>query len=335
MAPRALVLGCGGPVLEPDERAFFSEARPWGFILFARNCGSPDQLRRLTSDLRGAVGRRAPTLIDQEGGRVARMGPPTWPGFPPALDQQEAVAPENRARAMWLRGRLVAADLNASGIDVNCAPLADLAEPETHPILLNRLYGGDPSEVASAARSLDAGQRAGGVLPVLKHLPGYGRASLDGHLELSRVSEPLETLEARDFAAFRELADLPMGMTAHIVVDALDPERPATVSPAAISYIRGRIGFRGLLMTDDINMDALSGGLPDRAAASWGAGCDIVLHCGGDMREMSALAEAAPELSGPAALRADAALAARSAPESADIAELRAEYDALLGGGRG
>ena len=325
----AFAFGCVGPRLLPVERAFFREADPWGFILFGRNCLSPGQLRRLTGELREAVGRDAPIMIDQEGGRVQRMGPPSWDAYLPALDQMRA-AGTDWAEAMTLRSRLIADELRAGGVDVNCTPLADLVEPQTHPVLLNRLYGDEPDQVVAAARAVVRGQLMQGVLPVLKHVPGYGRAAPDPHLGLARLSETLEELEARDFVPFRALSDLRMAMTAHIVVEALDPDRPATHSPDAIRFIRESVGVDGLLMTDDISMGALSGSVAERGAASLAAGCDLVLHCNGTLREMEAVA-ALGRLTPEAARRADHALAERRAPEPFDRAEARARLAALTG----
>lgn len=332
MGGAACILGCASETLGPDERRFFAEADPWGFILFARNIAAPDQLRRLTGDLRMAVGREAPIFIDQEGGRVARLRPPHWRDWPPALDQMAAMAPARRARAMWLRYRIIAAELAAVGIDGNCAPLADIATPGTHPVLRNRCYGTEADSVITLARSVAQGLLEGGTLPVLKHIPGHGRATVDSHLDLPRVSASRAALDASDFAAFRALADLPLGMTAHIVYDCLDPERPATQSAAVIGVIRDEIGFDGLLMTDDISMSALSGGIGERSAAARAAGCDVILHCNGERAEMEAAVAAAGSLAGLAASRAERALAARRAPAGTELAALAAEYDALTAG---
>ncbi|WP_334064285.1 glycoside hydrolase family 3 N-terminal domain-containing protein [Limimaricola cinnabarinus] len=327
----AAILGPEGARLGPDEAAFFRDAEPWGFILFARNVEDPSQLRRLTGDLRAAVGRDAPILVDQEGGRVQRLRPPHWHDYLPALDQMRRA--RDPARAQWLRHRLIAAELFEVGIDVNCAPLADLVEPQTHRILRNRLYGDTVEGVVEAARAAAQGLLAGGVLPVLKHIPGYGRASVDSHKALPRVSVPLADLRARDFAPFAALSEMRMGMTAHIVLDAVDPDRPATTSPAAMRMIREEIGFDGLIMTDDLSMEALSGAIDIRAARSIAAGCDLVLHCNGERDEMEAVVAACGTLDGAAARRADAALAERRMPELADTEALRAELAALLGEG--
>lgn len=327
MAARAVIFGCGGTALSAAERAFFAEAEPWGFILFARNVESPAQLRRLTTELRASVGRDVPVLVDQEGGRVQRLRPPHWRDWLPVLDEATVLPSERRARGLRLRARLIAAELRDAGIDVNCAPVLDLAGPQTHAVILNRCLGGDPAEVAALGRAIAEGLLAGGVLPVVKHMPGQGRASLDSHLALPEVTADREALEA-DFAPFRALADLPLAMTAHVVYRALDPARPATQSPAVVRLMREAIGFDGLLLTDDLSMKALAGGFGERAAASLAAGCDVVLHCNGDRGEMAAVAAVVPELTGRPAERAAAALALRRAPED-DVAALAAEYAAL------
>ena len=324
--------GCAGPVLLPDERALIRAAQPWGFILFARNVETPEQLRRLTGDLRAAAGRDAPVLIDQEGGRVARMAAPHWRTWPPPLDAVVA-APDTAtaARMMHLRYRLIAAELAEAGIDVNCAPLADIAHAETHPILRNRCYGTDAATVATIARAVAEGLLAGGVLPVLKHIPGHGRGRLDSHVALPRIDADRATLAAEDFAPFRALADLPLGMTAHVVYDAIDPDRPATQSPDAIAAIRGEIGFAGLLMTDDISMQALSGDVSARGRAALAAGCDIVLHCNGEMAEMERLAADLPPMTQAARARWHTAAALRHR-DPTDTPALAAELDALQPG---
>lgn len=324
----AAILGVSGPTLDPWERAFLRDADPWGFIIFARNVADRDQLRGLTAALREAVGRDAPVLVDQEGGRVQRLRAPLWREFLPALDQMRAAS--DPLRAQWLRYRLIAAELHEVGIDVDCAPLADLVEEGTHPVLLNRLYGADVPTVVAAARACAEGLMAGGVLPVLKHLPGYGRAVVDSHLALPRVDAGLDELRARDFAPFRALADLPLGMTAHIVLSAVDPGRPATTSGAAIRLVREELGFDGLLMTDDVGMEALSGPIAARAAASIAAGVDVVLQCNGRREDMAAVAAAVPALSPAAEARAARALAFRRAPEPADLAARAAELAGLL-----
>jgi beta-N-acetylhexosaminidase len=328
----ATILGLEGPILEAEEALFFQIAQPWGFILFARNIESPDQLRRLTADLRGAVGRDAPILIDQEGGRVQRMRAPHWREWLPPLDQMDRLEGEAALRAMELRYRIIAAELRAVGIDVNCAPLADVARDVTHPVLLNRLYGRDPATVAAVARAVADGLLAGGVVPVLKHLPGYGLGAVDSHEDLPRVAAPREELEAVDFAAFRRLADLPLGMTAHIVYDAVDPDAPATLSPKAIRLIREDLGFAGLLMTDDLSMNALPGTIGARARGAIDAGCDLILHCNGKRGEMEDVLAEAGTLDADALARGEAALALRAGAEPLDIAAAEAEFQSLLQG---
>lgn len=321
MGARAVIFGCAGTGLEDGERRFFAEAEPWGFILFARNIADPGQLRRLTAQLRDSVGRDAPVLVDQEGGRVARMRAPAWREWAPALDACRAQPdPDLRALAMRLRYRLIAAELAAVGIDVNCAPVLDTAGAETHPVILNRCYGEEPEEIAAVGRAVAEGLLAGGVLPVMKHMPGQGRAALDSHLALPRVAAPRAALAA-DFAPFRALRDLPAAMTAHVIYDAIDPGRPATQSPAVVRLIREEIGFDGLLLTDDLSMKALEGGFAERTAGALGAGCDVALHCNGDPVEMAEVAAAAPAMAGEAATRAARALALRhvAAPDTAAL----------------
>ncbi|MFN3275308.1 MAG: beta-N-acetylhexosaminidase [Paracoccus sp. (in: a-proteobacteria)] len=315
--------GIAGTALTPDEAAFFREADPWGFILFGRNVDSPDQLRRLTGDLRAAVGREAVITVDQEGGRVQRLRAPHWTDWPAPLDQAQA-----GSRAMWLRYHLIGQELRAVGIDSNCAPTLDVAQAQTHPFLRNRCLGSDPVRIAELGRAAADGMLAAGVLPVVKHMPGHGRAQADSHHDLPQVDAPLADLEALDFAPFRALADLPMGMTAHIRFSALD-DAPATQSARMIGLIRQAIGFDGLLMTDDITMNALPGSHADRATASIAAGCDLVLHCNGSIDQMAPVVAAAGAMTPAAARRATAALALRHAPDAADLAALRAEWQRL------
>jgi beta-N-acetylhexosaminidase len=327
-ATAACIFGCEGPALGDAERAFFAETAPWGFILFARNVQTPDQLRRLTGDLRDAVGRDAPIFVDQEGGRVQRLRAPYWREWLPPLDTVEAAGPQ-APLAMYLRARLIAAELHAVGIDGNCAPTVDIAGPLTHPFLRNRCYGSDLDTVVAVARAVAKGLLDGGVLPVMKHMPGHGRATIDTHLDLPRVTDAAEDLLRSDFAAFRALADLPLGMTAHIVFSAYD-DQPATCSAPMIRVIRDQIGFGGLLMTDDLSMQALSGTIGERAAASRRAGCDVMLHCNGNLGDMQAVAAASGALAGAALTRAEAALAARRTPDTADPKALDAELAQLV-----
>ena len=329
----AAIFGVAGPVLLEAERDFYKDYDPFGFILFARNVEDPDQLRRLTGDLRAAVGRDAPILVDQEGGRVQRLRAPHWREWAPPLDTvQAAASPEDAARIMRLRFALIAAELRAVGIDADCAPTADVAQPSTHPFLMNRCYGTGPEAVARIARAVADGLLDGGVLPVMKHMPGHGRSVLDTHFELPRVTASRAELTEVDFWPFRVLADLPLAMTGHLVFTAYDAERPATQSPEMIRVIREEIGFKGLLMTDDLNMEALKGTLAERAAASVAAGCDLALHCKGDLGQMQAVAAAAGRMGDETRLRATRALAARPKAGKLDIAAITDELARLTEG---
>lgn len=311
---RAFICGCAGLSLTADEREFLARAQPWGLILFKRNVADPDQVRSLVASFREIVGRDdAPVLIDQEGGRVQRLAAPHWPAYPAGAAygvgwQRDPAAAE---RAAFAGGRLIAADLEALGITVDCAPVLDLPTASVTTAIGNRTFGPDAALVAGIGRAFADGLLAGGVLPVVKHIPGHGRAEVDSHYELPVVTADADVLET-DFEPFRRLADLPTAMTAHVIFTAFDTDRPATVSPAVIAHaIRGRIGFDGLLLSDDLSMRALRGGLGERAAASVQAGCDIALHCNGVLAEAEAVAAAVPVLSGAGRRRADAALARR------------------------
>lgn len=327
----AAIFGCAGLTLTAAERDFFRDYDPLGFIVFARNVDTPEQLTRLTTDLRDSVGRDAPILVDQEGGRVQRLRAPYWREWVAPLDAVEK-AGANAAQVMALRSRVIAAELRAVGIDANCAPVADISGPDTHPFLRNRCYGQDVETVSQIARAVADAHLEMGVLPVVKHMPGHGRSINDTHHDLPTVTTDRATLSATDFAPFRALADLPMAMTAHIIFSAYD-DLPATQSRAMIRAIREEIGFAGLLITDDLNMQALAGSLGQRAARSIAAGCDIALHCKGDMAEMLEVASAAGEMTEAARARAAAALARRRPAKSIDIAALEAEFSALLGDG--
>ncbi|MGR3368138.1 MAG: glycoside hydrolase family 3 N-terminal domain-containing protein [Sagittula sp.] len=319
----AAILGCAGLELTADEKALFREVRPFGFILFARNIKSADQVRALCDALRAAAGFDAPVFIDQEGGRVQRLRAPLAKEFRPPLEDV-ALGP----RAFWLRARLIAHELRSMGIDGNCIPTLDVARDETHPILRNRCYGTDVETVVRHGRAVADGLFAGGVLPVMKHIPGHGLGTLDSHKDLPRVGAPRNVLDHTDFAAFRALNDLPLGMTAHLVFEEIDPQ-PATISEGMVKIIREEIGFDGLLMTDDISMEALSGTVRERGAAALAAGCDLVLHCNGAFDEMVSIWQRCGEMTPAAQTRAEAALAARRAPDDVDIAALEAEFDAL------
>jgi beta-N-acetylhexosaminidase len=335
---RACILGCQGPVLSREETAFFRDVKPWGFILFARNVERPDQVRKLVDALRDTVGRAdAPVLIDQEGGRVQRLKPPHWPAYPPgrAYGRVAGNDPLLKREITRLGARLIAYDLASLGINVDCVPVLDVPDPQGHEIIGDRAYGDTPQEVAYLGRAAAEGLIAGGVLPVIKHIPGHGRAKADSHLELPVVDAGFDELDARDFAPFRALSDMPMAMTAHVIYSAIDPKRPATTSKKAMrKVIRGAIGYDGLVMSDDLSMKALSGDFAERASDAIAAGCDVVLHCNGDMAEMKPVVAGCGPLKGRAARRAEAALARiPRAPEPLDVAEARARFAAALGTG--
>ncbi|SNR58835.1 glycoside hydrolase family 3 N-terminal domain-containing protein [Puniceibacterium sediminis] len=323
----AAILGCSGPVLTGAERQFFGQVNPFGFILFNRNLEDADQIRALCADLRDSVGWNVPIFIDQEGGRVQRLRPPLATEWPAPLDH---VAQYGAAAdcAMYLRYRIIAAELLALGIDGNCAPMLDVARPETHRFLRNRCYGETVAQVVAVGRAVAQAHLDGGVLPVVKHIPGHGLAQLDSHLDLPRITADAETLQSIDFAAFKPFGDLPLGMTAHLVYDAYDPQ-PATISPRMMAMIRDDLGFGGLIMTDDISMQALSGTIQERGVASLNAGCDVILHCNGVMAEMAPLMDQIGTLSETSQMRAEAALAARKQPPEVDIAALAAQLEAL------
>ena len=304
---RAFIFGCEGPALGGAERDFFRAAEPLGFILFARNCETPDQVRELTGALRDCVGRDdAPVLIDQEGGRVQRLRPPHWRDAPAAATFGRIAAddPDRARAAVQLNARLIAAELTALGIDVDCLPVLDVPAADAHDIIGDRAFARDPAVVADLGRAACAGLMAGGVLPVIKHIPGHGRATVDSHASLPRVAASAGELAARDFVPFRALNDISWAMTAHVVYERIDASAPATLSPIVVGEtIRREIGFDGLLLTDDISMGALGGPMAARTARSLAAGCDVVLHCNGEMAEMEAIAAAAQEMSAAALVR--------------------------------
>ncbi len=320
--------------MSADERAFFRDADPLGFILFARNIESPDQVCRLVNDLRASVGRAdAFVLIDQEGGRVARLPAPPWRAAPAAarigtLYRDDPAAGLEAAR---LNAGLIAGELYALGINVDCAPVLDLRVAGAHDIIGDRSFGAHADAVAALGRAACEGFLAGGVLPVIKHVPGHGRAAQDSHKALPVVDTPRDVLENTDFAPFAALHDMPAAMTAHVVYAAIDPDAPATVSPAVVSgIVRGAIGFDGLLIGDDLSMAALQGELGGRAIAAIDAGCDVVLHCNGVLDEMAAVANACGPLSSAALVRIAAARSRLSA--SGTAAPLNpARLDVLLG----
>ena len=327
---KAMILGASGLRLTPDEIAFYRDERPWGFILFARNVSETEQVRDLAASMREAVGRPdALVFVDQEGGRVQRLRPPLAPNYPPAAALGDIYRRDREAglRATWLMSRLHAADLARHGLDADCLPVLDVPVEGAHDVIGQRAYGRDPETVSAMGRTAAEGLMAGGVLPVMKHVPGHGRAGADTHFELPVVEASIGELRRHDFAPFAALKDLPMAMTAHVVYAAIDPGQPATHSAKVIhDIIRGEVGFDGLLMSDDISMKALSGDFAGRASAILAAGCDVVLHCNGVMEEMRAVASRTGPLAGEALRRANRALAARRAPEAADEKALRQEF---------
>jgi beta-N-acetylhexosaminidase len=334
MSTRAFITGISGLELSAAEREFIRAERPWGFILFKRNIDTPAQVTQLVAELRSAVGiPDAPVLIDQEGGRVQRLGPPNWPVYPPGavFDALYEIDPALGLVAARLSARLIADDLIQLGITVDCLPLADVPVEGADAVIGNRAYGTEPGKVAAIARAVTEGLEQGGVLPVLKHIPGHGRATADTHFRLPEVDTPRKELEQTDFAAFQPLADLPMAMTAQGVFSALDPAHPATTSATIIAQvIRGVIGFQGLLMSDDVSMNALAGSIAERTRAIVTAGCDMVLHCNGKLDEMQEVARETPELSGIALQRAERALASRKPPQPFDRQAARAQLDELI-----
>ena len=334
----AFISGCAGASLTSEERDFFRDNRPWGLILFKRNCETPDQLKALTADFRMAVGRKnAPVFIDQEGGRVQRLGPPSnaWRKYPPAraygdLFERDPVAALRSARRV---GRLMAEDLIAAGITVDCLPVLDVPQPGAHEVIGSRAYSGDRDAIVALARAHMAGLMEGGVLPVIKHIPGHGRGLADSHLSLPVVEASLEDLRANDFPPFAAFADAPMAMTAHVLYPALDKENPATLSTKIIKkVIRQEIGFTGLLMSDDLSMKALTGSFAEKTEKALVAGCDVVLHCNGQMPEMLEVTRAAGVLKGKALSRARVALRVARRPQAFDRKAALKDLDALVSG---
>ena len=334
MSVKAVIFGCDGPELTAEERQFFRAVNPWGFILFHRNCGSPDQVRRLNADLRASVGRAdAPILIDQEGGRVQRLRGTHWRARPAAAAFGD-VSRQNPRMARDLaydNARLMASELHDLGINVDCAPCVDVPIEGAHDIIGDRAFARDPWVVASLGQSVIDGMLDGGVLPIIKHIPGHGRARSDSHMELPVVDTPRAELERSDFAPFRALAHAPLAMTAHVVYTDIDPTGPATTSKRVIDeVVRGFIGFDGALMTDDLSMRALKGTYAERVRASVAAGCDLILHCNRNMDEMREIADATPVLSGKALVRAERAMAALKPVQPFAIAEAQARVDAAV-----
>ena len=332
--PLAAIFGCAGVRLSEAERAFFAEKDPLGFILFARNVDTPEQVRALVQELLDSVGRAdAPVLIDQEGGRVQRLRSPHWREAPPARRLGDLYRTDMRkgSRALWLNYRLIAAELTLLGIDVDCVPCLDVPVPGAHDVIGDRAFALDPVTVSACARVAAQAMQDGGVLTIAKHVPGHGRAGVDSHMALPHVTASLEELEAADFPPFRDLADLPMAMTAHILFDALDPEFPITQSCGGIAFLREELGIKGLLMTDDLSMKALGGTFRERTILSLSAGCDVVLHCNGEMEEMAEVADAARPLNDEAWARWERAARMKSFPLPFDSGEALRELSGLLG----
>lgn len=327
---QTVILGCSGKALLPDEARFYADHRPWGFILFARNIGEPAQISDLVAALRDSVRRpEAPVFIDQEGGRVQRLRPPIAPNYPAGSAIGAIYRQDRQAglRAAWLLARLHAFDLVRFGINADCLPVLDVPIEGASDVIGSRAYGTDPQSVAALGRAAAEGLMAGGVLPVMKHIPGHGRAFADTHFELPVVDAPLEALAAHDFLPFKALRDLPMAMTAHVVYSAIDPDRPATTSAKVVNdIIRGEIGFDGLLMSDDTSMKALSGDFAEKAEAILAAGCDMVLHCNGVMDEMKGIVSKVKPLTGRSLARAERALSAVTARDEGVEQAFRAEF---------
>jgi beta-N-acetylhexosaminidase len=333
---RAVIFGCSGLELSAAEQAFFRAVKPWGFILFQRNCSSPEQIRQLTASLRGCAGRSdAPILIDQEGGRVQRLRGEHWRSRPPAsvfgaINRQDPRAARDLA---YDNARLMAADLRALGINVDCVPCIDVPTEGAHDVIGDRAFARDPWVVASLGQSVIDGMIDGGVLPVIKHMPGHGRARSDSHLELPVVDTKREELERTDFAPFRALTLAPLGMTAHVVYTDIDATGPATTSKRVIDeVVRGFIRFDGALMSDDLSMRALKGTFAERAHAAVEAGCDLILHCNGNMDEMAEIASASPALGGRSLSRTERALSMLKTAKPLVIAEVQARVDAAVTG---
>ncbi|MEP9371655.1 beta-N-acetylhexosaminidase [Mesorhizobium sp. KR1-2] len=327
---KSMILGCAGKTLTPDEIRFYGDERPWGFILFARNVGEPEEIRDLVASMRDSVGQpNAPVFIDQEGGRVQRLRPPIAPNYPAGGAIGELYKKDREAglRAAWLLSRLHAFDLRRFGITADCLPVLDVPIEGASDVIGNRAYGKDPQTVATLGKAAADGLLAGGVLPVMKHIPGHGRAFSDTHFELPTVDATLEQLRAHDFAPFKALNDLPAAMTAHVVYAAVDPNHPATTSEKVVrEIVRGEIGFDGLLISDDTSMKALSGDFPSKAASILAAGCDLVLHCNGVMEEMAGIASRTTPLQGKSLERAEHALTCIEQCDAADEAAVRAEF---------
>ena len=330
---RACIFGLSGTELSSEERAFFAEIQPLGFILFRRNIDTPAQVRALTGSLKACVEREPLILIDQEGGRVRRLRPPHWPDYPPAAHYREfARTPEEERDLVRLGARLMAHDLRDLGINVDCAPVLDVPQPGAHDIIGDRAYGTTREDVAVMGRAACEGFLAGGVLPIIKHIPGHGRAGADSHAALPIVDASYDEIAATDFYPFQVCADMPLAMTAHVLYRAIDKKHPATISKKAMKLIRDVIGFDGAIMCDDLSMNALSGNLARRARQSLRAGCDLLLHCNGSLPQMIEIAAEAPKLKGHALRRTDAAFRRLlKVPEPLDLAAARMRFTTAMG----
>lgn len=336
MGITSAIFGCSGLSLTQDERDFYKQVQPWGFILFGRNVDTPEQVSQLVADLKSCVSHNdVPILIDQEGGRVRRLRPPHWEPYPAGevFGQHYREDKERGLRFAWLQSRLMATDLRKLGVNVDCLPVLDVPIKGSHDVIGDRAYGDEPVIVSDIGLAASEGLLCGGVLPVIKHIPGHGRAGVDSHKDLPVVSSSLAELEKTDFEPFKRLNNMPLAMTAHVVYTAIDAENPATTSSKVIKdIIRDYIGFDGLLMCDDLSMHALKGTFEERTTASFGAGCDVVLHCNGDLSEMKPIASVCPKLSGDSLRRAVQATDLFANIETCDEDNLRNEFRGLCDG---
>ncbi len=333
MGITSAIFGCSGLSLTQEERDFYNEVQPWGFILFGRNVDTPEQVATLVADLKSCVSHNdVPILIDQEGGRVRRLRPPHWEAYPAGevFGQHYKHDKIRGLRFAWLQSRLMAADLRKLGVNVDCLPVLDVPISGSHDVIGDRAYGDEPVIVSNIGQAACEGLLCGGVLPVIKHIPGHGRAGVDSHKDLPLVTASIQELEKSDFEPFKRLNNMPLAMTAHVVYTDIDPDNPATTSTKVIKdVIRDYIGFDGLLMCDDLSMHALKGTFEERTAASFEAGCDVVLHCNGDLAEMRPIAASSPQLSGDALRRAIQATDLFANIEPCDEASLREEFRSL------
>ncbi len=328
-----IIFGCKSTRLSDEEKAFYRAVQPWGFILFSRNVDTPDQVSALVEEMKSCVDHDdVAVLVDQEGGRVRRLRPPHWAEYHSAevIGGHYKQDKTRGKRIAWLQSRLMAFDLVKLGINVDCLPVLDVPVPGAHDVIGDRAYSQDVNSISEMGRDAAQGMLDGGVLPVIKHIPGHGRSMVDSHLDLPRVETDLETLKATDFEPFKRLAEMPVAMTAHVIYEAVDASAPATTSKTVIDdIIRNYIGFDGLLMCDDLSMKALSGDFSERVQSSFAAGCDVVLHCNGEMEEMRQVADALPEFGEKAFERVQQATRYWSSASHDDEATLREEFQRL------